>query len=311
LRVLKWLVLAFVAWIALSVVLFVISAEVNIGSLPDGASSQLSGGGPMLFSANTIAIVGLDTRPKKGAGSKEPGSNYSDKSARTDTIMLWRIGGGVSRRLSIPRDTLVDIPGFGQNKINAAWAFGGPALTLRVIKQLTGLQINHLIVVNLAKFPQFIDDIGGVDVKTGRICSTISGGPANGGFRLDLRPGVHHLNGLQAEILARTRENSCNPASNDLTREGYQQQILNGIKSQLFGFYAFFHLPWAAWDAPSVLETDMGPLQLMQLFAAAEMGGAAPVQLLKESGGVVNGSDVLVPDPSNVRAQVHKLLTGS
>jgi hypothetical protein len=60
-----------------------------------------------------------------------------------------------------------------------------------------------------------------------------------------------------------------------------------------------------------VLETDMGPLQLMQLFAAAEMGGAAPVQLLKESGGVVNGSDVLVPDPSNVRAQVHKLLTGS
>ena len=52
--------------------------------------------------------------------------------------MLWRIGGGTSRRLSIPRDTLVNIPGYGMQKINAAWAFGGPALALRSIKQFTG-----------------------------------------------------------------------------------------------------------------------------------------------------------------------------
>ena len=90
-----------------------------------------------------------------------------------------------------------------------------------------------MIIVNLANFPKFIDAIGGVDVKTGRICSEISGGAKNGGLTLDLSPGTHHLNGIQALTLARTRENSCNAASNDLTREGYQQQILNAIKSQL------------------------------------------------------------------------------
>jgi LCP family protein required for cell wall assembly len=310
-RGLAILVLALVGWVALSFVLFVISDEVNGGNLPKGADSELSSSGPILTSANTVLILGLDNRPTTGPGSKEPGANHNARVANTDTIMLWRIGGGTSRRLSIPRDTLVNIPGLGQSKINAAWAYGGPALALKVIKQFTGLKINHLIVVDLGNFPKFVDDIGGVTVKTGRICSNISGGAANGGFTLNLRPGVHHLDGIQALTLARTRENACNAASNDLTREGYQQQILNAIKSQLFGLHAFLHLPWAAWDAPPVLQTDLGPLQLMELFAAAEIGGSAPVQLLKETPSVVNGSDVLLANAGNVHRQVQRLMTGS
>ena len=205
----------------------------------------------MLTSANTILMLGLDNRPTSGQDSKEGGgANTNEADANTDTIMLWRVGGGVSRRLSIPRDTLVNIPGHGQAKINAAWAYGGPALAMKVIKQFTGLQINHLVVINLANFPKFINDIGGVNVKTGKICSNISGGTASGGFTLNLNPGVHHLNGEQAMVLARTRENTCNAASNDLTREATQQQILNSIKSQLLTVHTFFHLPWAAWDAP-------------------------------------------------------------
>ncbi len=311
-RVLKWLVVAIVLWVGLSFVLFIISAEVNTGGLPAGASSQLTGGGPMLTSANTVLILGLDNRPKTGPGSKEPGANTSEAAALTDTIMLWRIGGGVSRRLSIPRDTVVNIPGHGQEKINAAWAQGGPALALKVIKQFAGVQINHLIVVDLSRFPKFINDIGGVDIKTGRICSTIAGGKADGGFTLNLKPGVHHLGGLQTLLLARTRENSCNPASNDLTREGVQQQILNSIKSQLVSFHTFFHLPWAAWDAPGVLQTDMGPLTLMQLFVSSEIGGSAPVQVLRPSGSVTlpDGEDALTMSPATVHAAVHKLVSG-
>src|ERR1700685_1938423 len=169
LRVVKWIVIAVIFWVLLSAVLFLISASINSGSLPKGAQSQLSGGGPILTSANTVLILGLDNRPTTGAGSKEPGSNYSEADANTDSIMLWRIGGGVSRRLSIPRDTLVDIPGLGDAKINAAWSYGGPALALKVIKQFTGLKVNHLVVVDLANFPHFIDDVGGVTVKTGKI----------------------------------------------------------------------------------------------------------------------------------------------
>jgi LCP family protein required for cell wall assembly len=305
-------VTAVLAWLLLSFVLFVISAQTNTGSLPANASTQLAGGSTLLISPETVMILGLDTRPRNGPGSKEPGSNYNNADANTDSIMLWRIGGGVSRRLSIPRDTFVNIPGHGYEKINAAWAQGGPALTIRVVKALTGIsEINHLIVVNLGNFPKFIDDIGGVNVQTGRICSNISGGAAHGGFTLNLAPGVHHLNGLQALLYARTRENSCNLAYTDLNREAAQQEILNSIKSQLLTPYTFFHLPWAAWDAPKTIETDMGAPTLVQLFLAAEIGGSAKPALLSETGQVSpTWGDVLVPNPANVRAQVNRLLNG-
>jgi LCP family protein required for cell wall assembly len=297
-------------WILLSLALFFISAEQHAGDIPASAQAQLTSGGPMLTSANTVLILGLDSRPTTGFGSKEPGANHSERFANTDTIMLWRIGGGVSRRLSIPRDTLVDIPGLGESKINAAWS-RSPGLALRVIKRFTGVKINHLIVVDLANFPSFIDDVGGVTVKTGRVCSQLAGGTAKGGFTLDLRPGYHHLNGIQTEVLARTRDNLCNSATNDLTREGVQQQILNAIKSQLLTLHTFLHLPWVAWDAPEVVQTDMGPLTLLQMFLAAEIGGSASPSLLKETPETLSdGADVLVPNAANVHAQVRRLMTG-
>jgi LCP family protein required for cell wall assembly len=294
-------------WLLLSLVLFLISASTNQGGLPAAAEAQLSSGGNMLTSANTVLIIGTDQRP---TGSKEGGANTHDAGSRSDTIMLWRVGGGVSRRLSIPRDTVTDIPGFGTNKINAAYAYGGPALAIKTVERFTGIPINHMIVINLANFPKFIDDVGGVTVKTGRVCSQISGGVQNGGFTLNLRPGVHHLNGRDALTLARTRENRCNPAENDITRAKRQQQILNGIKAQLFGLHTFLHLPWVAWDAPSVLRSDMGGFTLLSMFGAAELGGSAPVQVLKTTGAVVNGADVLNASPQAIRSARNQLLNG-
>ncbi|MGA9858707.1 MAG: LCP family protein [Solirubrobacteraceae bacterium] len=277
-RVLLYLVAAIAAWLLLSLVLFIISAQEQSGSIPSSVSAALSPGGNMLTSTDTVLVIGTDQRPK---GSKEPGAFAGG--IRSDTMMLWRIGGGVSRRLSIPRDTVVPIPGHGSAKINAAYSYGGPALAIRTVKQLTGVSVNHLIIVNLANFPKFIDAIGGVDVQTGRICSQISGGVKNGGFSLYLRPGLHHLDGRDALTLARTRENLCNAASNDLTREGYQQKILNAIKSRLISPSIFFHLPWASWDAPQAVRTDMGGFTLLSLFAAAELGGSAPTQILGQN----------------------------
>jgi LCP family protein required for cell wall assembly len=290
-------------------VLFLISASTQSGGIPSDAQAALASGGNMLTSTNTVLVIGTDQRP---AGTHEAGANTSDAGSRSDTLMLWRVGGGVSRRLSIPRDTLVSIPGHGTNKINAAYAFGGPALTIKTVDALTGLKINHVIIINFANFPKFIDSIGGVKVKTGRICSNISGGAANGGFTLNLQPGTHHLSGIQALTLARTRENSCNAASNDLTREGYQQQILNAIKGQLVSPYAFFHLPWASWYAPQAIRTDMGGFTLLSLFAGAETGGSAPVQILKPTGAesIPGVGDALTVTPHAVQQAVSKLVDG-
>jgi LCP family protein required for cell wall assembly len=276
-RVLKYLVVAIVGWLVLSLVLFLVSAQIQSGSVPDSVAAALSPGGNMLTSTDTVLVIGTDQRPK---GSKEPGAFAGG--IRSDTMMLWRIGGGTSRRLAIPRDTEVPIPGHGVTKINAAYSYGGPALAIKTVENLTGVKINHLIIVNLANFPKFIDAIGGVTVQTGRICSTISGGVKNGGFSLFLKPGTHHLTGIQALTLARTRENTCNASSNDLTREAYQQKILNAIKSRLLSPGIFFHLPWASWDAPKAVRTDMGGFTLMTLFVAAEIGGSAPSDILQD-----------------------------
>jgi LCP family protein required for cell wall assembly len=308
-RVLKWLAVAVVAWLLLSAVLFFISAQNQSGSIPQSAQNALHSGGNMITSADTVLVLGTDQRPK---GTHEAGANTSDTGSRSDTIMLWRIGGGSSRRLSIPRDTVANIPGHGQDKINAAYAYGGPALAIKTIEGFTGVQINHLIIVNLANFPKFIDAIGGVSVTTGRICSAISGGVKNGGFSLFLRPGTHQLTGVQALTLARTRENKCNVASNDLTRAGYQQKILNGIKSRLLSPGIFFHLPWAAWAAPEAVRTDMGGFTLLSLFIASEIGGSAPTDVLKPSGSATlpGGGSALVATPGQIHRAVNKLMNG-
>ena len=310
-RVIADVAIAVGGWLLLSLVLFIVSAEIHTGSIPASAQAALTPGGNMLTSTDTILVLGTDQRP---TGTHERGANTSDRGSRSDTIMLWRVGGGVSRRLSIPRDTVAAIPGFGTTKINAAYAYGGPGLALKTVERYTGIKINHIIIVNLANFPKFVDAIGGIDVHTGRICSQISGGAANGGWTLNLRPGVHHLNGTQALVLARTRENTCNAASNDLTREGYQQEILNGIKSKLTSPLTFFHLPWASWYAPETLRTDMGPLTLMSLFAAAELGGSAPTDVFKPNQysfvSLPDGESALRISPSALRRAVAHLMNG-
>ena len=306
-RVLRWVVGICVFWLLLSLVLFLISASIQSGgAIPSSAKKELSSGSNMITGTDNVLVLGLDQRPK---GSKEPGAFSGG--IRSDSIMLWRIGGGTSRRLSIPRDTWVNIPGHGQSKINAAYAYGGPALTIKTVEQFTHVKINHVIIVNLANFPAFIDAIGGVDVHTGRICSKISGGAKLGGFSLFLKPGDHHLSGVQALTLARTRDNLCNSASTDLTREAYQQQILNDIKSKLVSPSIIPRLPWASWDAPKAIRTDMGGFTLMQLFVAAEIGGSAPTDILKPTQyTTIDGQDAIVATPSDVRRHVKKLMTG-
>ena len=98
-------------------------------SVTDAAGGALKDSGFTLTSPNTILVLGSDARTK---GSKEPGAN-DRRPSRSDTIMLMRAGGGKSARLSIPRDTFVDIPGHGRDKINAAYAFGGPGLAIKTV----------------------------------------------------------------------------------------------------------------------------------------------------------------------------------
>ncbi|HWH95128.1 MAG TPA: LCP family protein, partial [Baekduia sp.] len=209
-RVVKWVVLAVIGWLALSLVLFLISAQIRQGEL--SGQVALGGAGFPLTSPNNVLVLGSDQRPK---GSKEPGASTSGPS-RSDSIMLMRVGGGKNARLSIPRDTVVDIPGHGRNKINAAYAIGGPALAVETIENYLGIEVNHLIEVNFENFPDLIDAMGGITYKGGCVVSRINGGFKNGGYTLRLKKGETHIDGKQALALARTRHNDCNKRESDL-----------------------------------------------------------------------------------------------
>ena len=177
-RVVKWLVLALVGWIVLSVALFLISAALQQDQVSSGAEAQLDGGGVGLTSPQTTLILGSDRRTEE---TQEPGGSTSGPS-RSDSILLMRFGGGHRAKLSIPRDTVVDIPGHGRDKINAAYALGGAALTIQTVKQYLGIDVDHVFEVNFANFPALIDAMGGVDYTGGCVVSRINGGFKNGGY---------------------------------------------------------------------------------------------------------------------------------
>lgn len=275
-RVVKWIVLALVAWVGLSVVLFLISAQVNQDQVSKQAQAQLSDGGLGVFSAQTTLILGSDQRAK---GSKEPGASTSGPS-RSDSILLVRSGGGHSAKLSIPRDTIVDIPGHGRGKINAAYAFGGAALTLQTVKQFLGVKIDHLFEVNFANFPDLVDSMGGIDYTGGCVVSKINGGYKNGGVTLRLRKGTTHIDGTQALALVRTRKNACNLSENDLTRARRQQKVISAMKSRVFSPAGFVRLPFISWNAPKTLKTDMRGPSLLAYAVGTALSGSPPTRVL-------------------------------
>jgi LCP family protein required for cell wall assembly len=307
-RILLGLLALACAWLALSLMLFLISSHFERTSPPGDVSSVLDPAGYPLTSANNILVLGSDTRQKN---SKEPHAETTGP-GRSDSIMLIRTGGGHAARLSIPRDTIVEIPGHGMQKINAAHAFGGPALSISVIKHWLGIPVNHVVEVNFENFPQLVDSMGGVDYTGGCIVSRLDGGFSQGGYTLRLGPGTHHLNGKQALALARTRENLCVPNQTDFQRQEHQQALFTAMKSRLMSFSSFFRLPWIAWNAPPAIISDMSGPTLLGLFGALGFGGTPPIRVMKPSG-IVNVAGVgegLTISEAEKRAAVAKFLAG-
>jgi LCP family protein required for cell wall assembly len=295
-------------WIALSLVLFLISSHFERTSLPANVAGVLNASGYPLTSANNILVLGSDRRQKS---SREPGAETSGF-GRSDTIMLIRTGGGHAARLSIPRDTVIEIPGHGLQKINAAHEFGGPAESVSAIKRWLGIPINHVVEVNFEDFPQLIDAMGGVTYTGGCIISKLDGGSADGGFTLRLRAGTHHLDGKEALALARTRENLCAPNETDIQREEHQQALFTDMKSRLLSPSSFLRLPWIAWDAPPAIISDMSGTELLGMFAALAVAGTPPTHVLRPTGQITlpDGEEGLTISEEARRADVAQFMSG-
>jgi LCP family protein required for cell wall assembly len=308
-RLVLGLLTLILGWLLLSVLLFLISSHFNRTPLEANVAGALDSAGNPITSANNILVLGSDRRQKD---SKEPGAEKSGP-GRSDTILLIRTGGGHSARLSIPRDTVVQLPhGQGLQKINAAHAFGGAKESVEVIKSWLGIPINHVVEVNFENFPQLIDAMGGVDYTGGCIISKVDGGFANGGYTLRLPAGSHHIDGKQALAIARTRENLCQPNANDIQREEHQQALFNALKSRLLSPSSFFRLPWIAWNAPPAIISDMSGTTLLSLFAGLAISGTPPTHVLKPTGAetLPDGEAGLTVSESERRRDVEAFMKG-
>jgi len=298
-RVLKWLALAVTGWLLLSLLVFLVSAQIQQGNVSDATDRVLAGGGLPLTSPTTILVLGSDTRSKETA---EPGAATSGP-GRSDSILLLRVGGGANSRLSIARDTIVDIPGGGRQKINAAYAIGGAPLAVRTIGSYLGIDVNHLIEVSFDDFPDLIDAMGGINYKGGCVVARVNGGYRNGGVTIRIRAGEkEHLNGKQALALARVRKNDCNRRENDLTRARRQQRILAAMRSRVLSPSGFVRLPFISWNVPRTFRTDMSGPTLMAVFAGIAVGGTPETRVL----GTPSGQ---VPDELK-RRRVEQFLAG-
>jgi len=302
-RVAKWVAIAAFAWILLSLAAFAISAQIQKSKLVDGVGDEIGANPFMVASPQTILVLGTDVRsgafagpdeaePKKCieaviSGRPQDGS-CKNPPFRSDTMMLIRAGGGTFRKLSIPRDTLAEIPGQGAQKINSAYASGGAKLAVRTVEGLLGLEINQVAIIDFDGFRKFIDTIGGIDVDLPTdVCSTVSDT-----FNLDLEKGENHLDGYQAITLARTRSNTCGEGDftgTDVERAQFQQLILDGIKGKLTSVTSlplnFIKGPIIGWNAPRAMVSSMGMLTMPQLVISAGIGGG--------------GTDVLTPSSTS------------
>jgi LCP family protein required for cell wall assembly len=207
------------------------------------------------------------------------GTDHADRADRaeanrSDSIMVVRTDPERHRitYLSIPRDLRVEIPGYGTGKINAAFALGGPALAMRTITAVTGIEINHVALVDFNTFRDLIDELGGVTVN---VPAPIVSNRFDCPFPTDSQcqrwqgwrfaKGEQTMDGRRALIYSRIRENRLNPAENDLTRGEHQQAVVRAIGDKLTSPMTLLKLPFIGGDLLKPLATDLTSGQFLQL----------------------------------------------
>lgn len=191
----------------------------GIARIPDAFRGIDAGSRPATSGGTTFLLVGTDSRAEAPTTGSDAAPGVDAGSQRSDVIMLGTLApdGEHASVVSIPRDSWVDIPGRGMNKINAAYAFGGAPLLIETVEKLTGVRVDHFGVVDFAGFTSLVDSVGGIDVQVAQ---------ATGNAGVDFRAGENHLDGTQALAYVRQRYGLPN---GDLDRAARQQNAIKAL----------------------------------------------------------------------------------
>jgi len=241
----------------------------------------------------TILVLGRDTR------------DAENDAGRADIIMLFHLDPeeNTGSLLSIPRDTWVEIPDHGEDKINAAYAYGGEELMIRTINSFLGAEINHYITLDFEGFVKLIDALGGVDITIDRpIVDPKSGA--------NFASGNHHLTGEQA--LSYTRSRSTELA--DIGRIQRQQQLFRELIKQKLNIKYLSSVPYYFNILVENTRTDLDVLTILRYSKAILSFSSENFEtaiIPTRSSSVNEGTiSVEIPNVEEARAMWQRIING-
>lgn len=234
-------------------------------------------------------IVGSDNRENL---PDDLGGFFGDfPGARADVIILAQVAGDRRQLLSIPRDLKVEIPGQGTQKINAAYAFGGPDLLVETVAIATGIRANHYLEVEFGGFAAIVDALGGIVIDFPYAARDLKSG-------LAVEAGAQTVDGATALAYARSRSYEefrdgqwMGEGAGDIARTGRQREVLLKIMGEASSLSGLVRSPLVMSAVGSYLTADSGTnvFTLVRtgwaMRAAAETDSVAlPVELYNEGG---------------------------
>lgn len=258
--------------IVLAWIVFLVAVPVWAWGQIEKVDAAPDGDRPADQPGTTYLLVGSDSRrglTKEEQKELATGGDTGGR-GRTDTIMLLHTGSGPSILMSLPRDSIVDIPGYGRTKINAAYAFGGPKLLVRTIEGNTGIRVDDYVEVGFGGLVKVVDSLGGVEICPKEHIKDKDSG-------LDVQKGCQNADGRTALAYSRNRHSY---ATQDIQRVQSQREVLGSIAGKAKS-------PWTVLDPARYLSVakgasgslrigdDVSPIALFRfaLALSASMGG--------------------------------------
>ena len=207
----------------------------------------------------------------------------AEEASRSDTIVVAKAGKGM---LAVPRDTLVEIPRVGEDKINAAFAIGGPELTVATLENLTGLSIGNYIVVDFSGVEEIVDSLGGITLTVEEpIAYSLDG------RYIEIPAGTRTLNGREALAYVRYRGD---PTA-DIGRIGRQQRFLVALAKEATSPAKLPRLPATARAVWRNIETNMNPVEAVLFAVRLRLAGSVEAELYPGVPRYIDGISYWVP----------------
>lgn len=262
----------------------------STGDLSDVVDEYLKGG------RKNILLLGLDAGT---IGAPDEYNRY-----RSDTMIVMSIDAKRKdiKVLSLPRDTRVNLSGFGVEKINAATAFGGPSLAVKTVKDFLGVPIHDYVVVNLNGFKEIIDVLGGVEMTLEK---RLKYDDFAGNFHIDLQPGHQILYGNEAEQLVRFRKYP----EGDVERVRVQQQFMAELTKTVLKPSTILKLPKIIETVQANIDTSLEPLEMLGMANLARQLKTDDVTMymLPGEGKYISGVSYFIPENSKMYKMVEEI----